>query len=520
MESVKVLVVGAGPTGMTAAIELKRMGVPVRLIERSAEPSTTSRALVVQARTLELFAQRGKVQPMLDKGNPAQKVTVFGDGRQLFQMDFSHNGSDFPYMLMIPQSETEQLLRDELAKLGVAIEREVEYVALGVGDHGAPVTATLRHKDGGVEEVCCDYLVDCEGAHSITRTTLGLEFEGKTRNESYVLGDVHIDGGPSEHELTIFSSEHGFMGMFPMQGGRFRLIASHPKHEPKPGTEPTLEEIQAIYDERSQIKGRFHDMVWSSYFRINSRMIHKLQKGRMFLGGDAAHIHSPAGGQGMNTGIQDMINLGWKLAMVIAGKAAPALLDTYTEDRVPVIQGVLEGTEGLTDVIGTQAGLSRFALEHFAPFLVGTDLVQGNATMRMSQVLFDYRKSPLSKTVHAGGSLHAGDRVPNLPVMQTSGAGAAEPAKLQALIRTDVMTLLVVAGAESAALTEKLGAWKDQLAMVQVVAAEDSTDGFTDFFGSKPSLVLVRPDGYAAFVGGDDSASQFVDYLSTWFPTA
>jgi hypothetical protein len=169
-------------------------------------------------------------------------------------------------------------------------------------------------------------------------------------------------------------------------------------------------------------------MVWSSYFHINSRMIHKLHRGRMFLGGDAAHVHSPAGGQGMNTGIQDMINLGWKLAMVIHGKASPKLLDTYTDDRVPVIRGVLEGTEGLTDVIGTQGSLGRFALEHFAPYLVGTDVAQRNATKRMSQVLFDYRKSPLSKTVHAGGSLHAGDRIPTCPLRRSAArAGPLRP---------------------------------------------------------------------------------------------
>ena len=525
MASPKVLVVGAGPTGMTAAIELTRLGVPVRLIERAAEPSTTSRALVVQARTLELFAQRGMLQPMLDKGNPTGLVTIFGDSKQLFQMDFSHNGTDFPYLLMIPQSDTEQVLREELEQLGLVIERAVDYVALGVSDHDGPVTATLRHQDGGVEEVQCEYLIDCEGAHSISRTTLGLEFQGKTRGESYALGDVHIDGGPSERELTIFNSKLGFMGMFPMQGGRFRLIASHPLSESKPGTEPTLDEIQAIYDQRSHIPGHFHDMVWSSYFRINSRMIHQLHKGRVFLGGDAAHIHSPAGGQGMNTGIQDMINLGWKLAMVVHGKASPRLLDTYTGDRVPVIRGVLEGTEGLTDLIGAQGPVSRFAFEHFAPWLVGTDLVQTNATKRMGQVLFDYRKSELSVTAHAGGSLHAGDRIPNLPVAVVGGDGqthtGAEPKKLQASLRTDKFTLLFASfddAEEHGELYGKLDAWKELIYPAQIAAQAGHEEGFRELFGTKPAIVLVRPDGYAAFVGGVHSLPELARYLAKWFP--
>jgi 2-polyprenyl-6-methoxyphenol hydroxylase-like FAD-dependent oxidoreductase len=525
MASLQALVIGAGPTGMTAAMELKRMGVDVRLVEHAAQPSTTSRALAVQARTLELFAQRGMLQSMLDKGNPTSRVTVFGDGKQLFQMDFAHNGTDFPYMLMIPQSDTEQVLRDELAKLGVAIEWEVAYAALAVINPEGPVAVTLRHKDGRVEEVQTEYLIDCEGAHSVTRTTLGLEFAGKTRSENYVLGDVHSDGGPSEKELTIFSSEHGFLGMFPMQGGRFRLIASHPLSESKDGTEPTLEDIQAIYDQRSHIPGRFHDMVWSSYFRINSRMIHQLSKGRIFLGGDAAHIHSPAGGQGMNTGIQDMVNLGWKLAMVIQGKASPKLLDTYTADRVPVIEGVLEGTEGLTDAIGTQSGVVRFALEHLAPWLTSTNVVQTNATRRMSQVLFDYRKSPLSKTVHAGGSLHAGDRVPNLPVIRIGDdaetLSSAEPQRLQGLLRTDALTLLLMNAGEDHALhgelREKLAAWNGIVHLERIIAQDDHAETYEELFGKKPSVVLVRPDGYAAFVGGRDSVPALADYLSNWF---
>jgi 2-polyprenyl-6-methoxyphenol hydroxylase-like FAD-dependent oxidoreductase len=528
MADLKVLIIGAGPTGMTAAIELTRMGVPVRLIEHAAKPSTTSRALAVQARVLELFAQRGMVQPMLDKGNPASKVTVFGDGKQLFQMDFTHNGTDFPYMLMIPQSDTEQILRDELAKLGVSIEREVEHIALAVSDHDGPVTATLRHKDAGVEEVRCQYLIDCEGAHSITRATLGLEFQGKTRTETYVLGDIYIDGGPSEHELTIFSSERGFLGMFPMQGGRFRLIASHPLSESQPGAEPALDEIQTIYNQRSHIPGRFHDMVWSSYFHINSRMINQLHKGRVFLAGDSAHIHSPAGGQGMNTGIQDAINLGWKLAMVIHGKASTKLLDTYTDDRVPVIRGVLEGTEGLTDVIGAQNFAGRFAIEHFAPWLAGTELVQTNATRRMSQVLFDYRKSPLSKTVHASGSLHAGDRIPNLLVAQTRGESqtqpAGEPKKLQALLSPDDFTLLLVnlenSGALHIELQNKLAPWKDLIYSAHLSPQQSHAKGFNEIFGEKSSIVLVRPDGYAAFVGTQTSLSELADYLLTWFPGA
>jgi 2-polyprenyl-6-methoxyphenol hydroxylase-like FAD-dependent oxidoreductase len=190
------------------------------------------------------------------------------------------------------------------------------------------------------------YLISAEGAHSTVRRSLRLEFQGKTLEENYALGDFYLDGDLADTNFHIFSSEHGFMGLFPMGKRRFRIIASNPLSQPSKDTEPPLEELQKIYDMRSHIPGRLRDVSWSSWFRINSHMINHLQQRRVFLSGDAAHIHSPAGAQGMNTGIQDMINLYWKLAMVTHGKASPKLLDTYGEDRIPVIRNALTAAIG------------------------------------------------------------------------------------------------------------------------------------------------------------------------------
>src|SRR5271157_3230117 len=310
----RVLIVGAGPTGLTAALELSRLGISVRIIDKQAAPPTTSRAVGVQARTLELLELRGLADEMVRLGNPGLAASFYGRGKRVFRLDFTRIDSRYHYLLFISQAETERILRTAVEKQGVRIERGVELVGLAqdVLSHDPnPVRVVLRHADGRLEQAQAPWLISAEGAHSTVRASLDLPFEGKTRDEQYALGDLHIDGELAETDLHIFSSAHGFLGLFPMGNRRFRLMASTPLGK---DTAPALAELQAIYDQRSQIPARFRDMSWSSWFRINSRMVARLKVGRLLLGGDAAHIHSPAGAQGMNAGIQDMINLAWKLA--------------------------------------------------------------------------------------------------------------------------------------------------------------------------------------------------------------
>jgi 2-polyprenyl-6-methoxyphenol hydroxylase-like FAD-dependent oxidoreductase len=522
----KVLIVGAGPTGMTAALELSRLQIPIRIIEKMPEPATTSRAVGVQARTLELFEQRGLVERMLANGNPGVAGSIYGEGKRVFRLDFSRNGSRYGYMLFISQAETEANLRGALDKQQVTIEREVEFVALSQSENGDSVKAILKHRDGSLEEVRCEYLIDTEGAHSISRTTLNLQFEGKTLDENYALGDLYIDGDLPATDFHIFSSEFGFMGLFPMGERRFRLIASNPLSKPNKDTAPSIEELQQIYDQRSHIPARFHDMSWSSWFRINSRMVSRLHVGRVFLGGDSAHIHSPAGAQGMNTGIQDMINLAWKLAFVLKRQADPKLLDTYSDDRIPVIRNVLTKTEGLTDVIGSENPVFRSVFSHIAPWIVGTEFVQENSTERMSQLSLNYRDSPLSVSHHSLGSLRAGDRVPNLDVQVVGGRGEAirEPtaARLFQLLNTDRFTLLFAnlndAETTHHSVQSSLSPWKGLLEIYSIAPSANAEQPFTSIFGPKPALILVRPDGYAAFTGSADSLDSLAKYLKSWFP--
>ncbi len=534
-----VLIVGAGPTGLTAALELSRLGVAVRLIEKAAEPATTSRAIGVQARTLELLDQRGLAEEMVRLGNPAHGVSVCGGGKRVFRLDFTRVDSRHNYLLFLSQAETERILREAIGRQGVTIERGVELVGIGqdalsqgigqdaVSRDASPVTAILRHADGKLEQTKAPWLIDAEGAHSLSRTTLDLQFEGKTLDEQYALGDLHVDGDLPDSDVHIFSSEHGFMGLFPMGRRHYRLIASNPLSKPEKGTEPSLDELQRIYDQRSHIPAHLHDMVWSSWFHINSRMVSRLKIGRLLLGGDAAHIHSPAGGQGMNTGIQDMINLGWKLAFAMQGKARDALLDTYEQDRLPVMRDVLFTTEKLTDMIGAENHFVRSIFNHLGPYIAGTGLVQENATARMSQVALGYRDSSLSENHVHGGSLRAGDRVPDLRVRHRTATGWAD-AGLQALLAPSRCVLLVAHWTESEpvdpALREAAAAFGEQVAVAELCPPNSASSTSADHprryeaVPGRSSVYLVRPDGYVGLsVDEYSAATRLAAYRQRWF---
>jgi 2-polyprenyl-6-methoxyphenol hydroxylase-like FAD-dependent oxidoreductase len=513
----RVLIVGAGPTGLTAALELSRLGIPVRIIDKQSAPATTSRAVGVHARTLELLELRGLADEMVRLGNPGLAASFYGGGKRGFRLDFTRIDSRYHYLLFISQAETERILRTAVEKQGVRIERGVELVGLEqdvLSPDPNPVRVVLRHADGRLEQAQAPWLISAEGAHSTVRATLDLPFEGKTREEQYALGDLHIDGELAETDLHIFSSEHGFLGLFPMGKRRFRLMASNPLSRPSKDTAPAFEELQAIYDQRSPIPARFRDMSWSSWFRINSRMVGRLKVGRLLLGGDAAHIHSPAGAQGMNTGIQDMINLAWKLALVLKGQAPPALLDTYEQERLPVIRDVLANTEELTNVIGSGNQVGPWAQE--------AERAQDTIATRMSQLALGYRDSPLSATyLHEG--LHAGDRVPDLPVRYHSEGGAGwQERTLFNLLDPSRFTLLAVRFAESAGapvdLYEAAQPWRHLIGVVELAPAPDAgRERFQAVFGRSDGVFLVRPDGYVGFASGERASARQLDaYCRLW----
>ena len=518
-----VLIVGAGPTGLTAALELSRMGVAVRLIDKRQAPATTSRAIGVQARTLELFGQRGLADEMVGLGNKGQFGSIYGGGKRVFRLDFDHIESRYPYLLFISQAETERILRQAVVRQGVTPEWNTALIGIGqdaLSHDASPAQAILKLADGRLEQVATPWLISAEGAHSLVRTTLDLPFEGHTRAEQYVLGDLLVAGNLPDSDFHIFSSDHGFMGLFPMGGEHFRLIASNPLSQPSQDIEPSLDELQRIYDQRSHIPARFHDLTWSSWFRINSRMVSRLKVGRLLLGGDDAHIHSPAGAQGMNTGIQDMINLCWKLAMVVNDKAPASLLDTYEADRLPVMRGVLSRTDRLTTAIGSENPIVRTLFNHLGPFIGGADLVQENATAGMSQVALNYRNSPLSEHHAHDGAFLAGDRVPDMNVRLRSNSGWVETTLLSALDPSHLT--LVAAVGDGTTLPPDLKASVPNGRFLEISADPSDAALFEATFGKGGAAVLVRPDGYAGLTTplSAPAVDHVAAYIRKWFSTS
>jgi 2-polyprenyl-6-methoxyphenol hydroxylase-like FAD-dependent oxidoreductase len=526
-----VLIVGAGPTGLTAAMELSRFGIPLRLIDKAPGPATTSRAFGVQARTLELFEQRGLSVEMLKVGRKQMMGNFYGGGHCVFRLQFAKLNSTYNYILSLSQAETERILREQLLRQGITIEHNVELIALtqleSAGSGHSGVMATLNHKNGQLEKVEAAYLISAEGAHSTVRTSLGLKFHGKSLDSTYVLADLYIDGNLSENEVHIFSSNYGFLGLFPIGECCFRMVASNPLSKTDKNSLPQLNELQKIYDMRSHIPLKFQTLGWSSYFHINSRMIDKFMHGNIFFGGDAAHIHSPAGGQGMNTGIQDMINLGWKLAMVIQGKASPELLATYDEERIPIIRQIIRGTAALTRVIVSERWIVRNLFNYLTPLMMKSKFIQQKGSERISQIALNYRQTTLSENHPHQGALRAGDRIPDLSVTlmpRDATEKERQAVKLFSLLNPSKFTLLCVNIDDRISLHQdietKLVKWQAMISVYQLMPYKESqaaSDRFRDIFATAPTLFLVRPDSYVGFIGRTSLLPQLVAYLEKWF---
>ena len=490
-----VLIVGAGPTGLTAAIELSRPGVDVRIVDKAVEVSTTSRALGVQARTVELLRPRGVADQMLRLGNRASATTLYAGGQRLAGIELHRMASEYNFILMLAQSETERLLTEQLSRQGVKVERGVEFESLN--QDADRVHVTLRHVDGRAEALTASYVIAADGSHSPIRKALGLPFVGRALTQSYVLGDLHLAGDVQEDQLSIFLAANGFLAVFPMGDGRFRFMATDPDGITGDAPEPSLEDIQRLYDRAAHIAATLYDLNWSSRFRINSRHMTTLRDRRVFFGGDAAHVHSPAGGQGMNAGIQDMINLSWKLAMVLRGAARQDLLDTYGSDRLPVIAQLVAMTERATKVFNSTSPVVHAVLTRLAPKLLSRAGIQDKAAPRLGQLSASYRGRPLSADGGRIGGLHAGDRVPDVCLPE---------GRLYDLLDMSTLTLFVVG--DSAPIAPAHRRWDDVIAVRHISSAPE--------FARAAAWLLVRPDGYLAAAGGLDEGVRLSRWLDRW----
>ena len=423
----QVLVVGAGPVGLTMAAELARYGVPVRIVDKAAARTDKSKALVLWSRSLELIARMGCAEAFIAAGLKATAANMIAGGKTLAHIELDSAPTPYPYALMIPQSETERVMEAHLNALGVTVERQIEMT--GFAPTADRVTGVLRHADGREEPFDVDWLIGCDGAHSAVRHGLGMQFEGDTLPSDWFLADVHLAGVPTpESEIRIYWHADGVLAIFPITPGRYRVIADVGASAPGVHrADPTLAEVQAVIDQRGPGGVKASTPIWLSSFTINERKVADYSAGRVFLAGDAAHIHSPAGGQGMNTGMQDAFNLAWKLALVCRGLAEPdSLLPSYSLERSAVGRKVLADAGHMTTLAILKGRVWQGLRNHAASLIFGFAPVRHAMAANMAELTIGYPDSPLTRAFGARpSSPAAGGRAPVAVGAPPIGAGGA-----------------------------------------------------------------------------------------------
>jgi 2-polyprenyl-6-methoxyphenol hydroxylase-like FAD-dependent oxidoreductase len=530
----QVLIAGGGPIGLTTAIELARRGIACRIVDPLLEPLRYAKAVGVQPRTLEVFEGMGVLRQILDAAVQMRGQIVYVNGERATQLDFTLP-DDIPFgFIAIPQYATEAILRDELAMHGVHVQR-----GLRVSDfeqHADGVTVTLAG-DAGEQTVRAAYLVGADGAHSTVRKGLGLTFEGAEFEEQYMLGDVEVDwsmpggyGVRSMHQTDGKTDDLLVCIPLPLtdalrasahrRRSRYRMSMLVPDELTAADT-PQLHHIQAVIDRLSPEPTTARNLRWSSVFRISHRIVDAYSKGRVFIAGDAAHIHPPTGAQGMNTGIQDAHNLAWKLALSLSGHAAPGLLESYDAERRPVGE----------EVVGRTVRSAREG--------IGADSTDvGYAIRREAQLLVDYAGSPIiadGAGRPATSGLRAGARAPDATGLTRDAVTA--PVRLFSLLgrREHVTVLYAPDGPADVAAYERAAAAAVTAAHdrmdVYLIASpgaditatvlpliRDASGGFARAYAPVgPSAYVIRPDGYLSLAGASVDADGLVAHLRATF---
>ena len=409
-----VLIIGAGPTGLVLALWLTKLGVKVRIIDKTAEAGTTSRALAVQARTLELYRQLDLADTVVARGHKVPAVNLWVRGEPKAHLSFETIGSDltpYSFLQIFPQDEHERLVIARLEGLGVSVERRTELVSFT--DEGEHITAFLRGPEGQ-DEVCkASFIAGCDGARSIVRETIGTGFSGGTYRQLFYVADVEAAGPAVDGELHVDLDEADFLAVFPLADkARARLIGTVRDERADRAAALKFEDVsdRAI----NNLKVQVNKVNWFSTYHVHHRVTSHFRKGRAFLLGDAAHIHSPAGGQGMNTGIGDAINLAWKLAAVLAGRAPEKLLDSYEAERIGFARRLVATTDRVFSFVTAEGHMADILRTRVAPVLIPKitqfEIAREYLFRTVSQITLNYRHGPLSRG--AAGHVHGGDRLP------------------------------------------------------------------------------------------------------------
>lgn len=491
----RILIVGAGPTGLILALWLARMGVKARVIDKADAPGKTSRAMAVQARTLEFYDQLGIADGVVNGGIKMDSIQMRTGGRTVFRVplgDFGAGLSPHPYVVSFPQDDHERLLLGHLERAGVSVERQTELTELTQTETGVRATLQTPH---GAETVEAEYVCGCDGARSAVRHQLGISFPGGTYGQVFFVADARARGEAASGSVTPCLDRNGFTLVMPVRSsGTVRLIGIVPEaHEKKDGI--TWDDVAP---DVLRVTGLKVDKVhWFSTYHVHHRVADSFRRGRVFLSGDAAHIHSPAGGQGMNTGIGDAINLAWKLGAVVQGKASPLLLDTYEPERIAFARVLISTTDWLFQFIASRSWpgwlVRGVMLPRVAPLAVRFQAVQRFLFRAVSQIRIAYRDSRLSSG--SAGQIHGGDR---LPWVRDEFGDNFAPLRS----RDWQVHVYGTAGAEVRDTARRHG-----LALHEFPANAEL---------ARDAAYLIRPDGYVAWAGQQSAVARLERFLGDW----
>jgi 2-polyprenyl-6-methoxyphenol hydroxylase-like FAD-dependent oxidoreductase len=521
---VDVLIVGAGPTGLVLALWLTRLGVRVRIIDKTTEPGTTSRALAVHARTLELYQQIGIADQVVARGRQMNAINLWTAGKRVARAVLGEIGagiSPFPFALIFPQDEHERLLIDRLKELGVEVERQTALSKFEETNNG--VTATLTRAEAGAgaatapAETCrAAYIAGCDGAHSTVRQILSIGFQGGTYNHLFYVADIEGRGPAMNGELHAALDSSDFLAVFALkEDGHARLIGTvRPEAEAEHAGHGELSwnDVSKRVIEWMRIDvDRVH---WFSTYRVHHRVATHFASriGRAFLLGDAAHVHSPVGGQGMNTGIGDAVNLAWKLAAVLQGRASATLLDTYEPERIAFARRLVDTTDRAFTIVTSPTRLARTIRLQLVPRAVPL-LFRGSAMRRLmfrtvSQTAVNYRNSRLSQG--RAGTVRGGDRLPYVPATANSATSADNFAPLKSL---DWQVHIY-----GTPRPEIETACKQRPSSPLALHVFPWTPDATRAGLQRDALYLVRPDGYIALADPTASVPTLNAYLDVLQP--
>jgi 2-polyprenyl-6-methoxyphenol hydroxylase-like FAD-dependent oxidoreductase len=554
----QVLVVGAGPVGLFMVAELKRHGVSCRIIDKNDGPTHDTRAAAIQARTLEILESLGLADEFVQAGSISHaKATYTSDYKLIKYLTFDELDSPFPFILQLPQSQTERLLAGYLARLGTEVERRVELVAFEQDEDG--VRATLQSPDGRQETANVSYLVACDGAHSSVRHALGVSFSGDDYPTDLISADVQVDWKlPRDEQLSFFAAE-GMLTIFPLPRGRAAIVADVGPAQgdhPPPG-EPALEDLQAMFNARTP-GGVLSDPIWSVRYRVHCRQAERYQVGRVFLLGDAAHVCSNIGGQGMNTGMQDAYNLGWKLGLVLNARSPASLLGSYHPERHQAGRDMLCLSDHLHRTVLREElhlSLSEGLRQRLATVLASQEVMQQRMRRAVAELNIAYRHSPIVAEHHrflpglhgAHASVHgwhdfgagprAGDRAVDAGLMLHPGR---EPVRFFQRLRGTRHHVVLFAGALATGETHQqllaladaiLRAHPDRIEMHLIVPHElpedlavkgeillDPRGELHHRYGARSAcLYVVRPDGYIGFRSQPPDAEALDSYFTRIF---